>query len=109
MSHEIPAIGGVAPPDPVVATPAQQATAAAPPPPATAARAMPNPSLRLDPGLGMVVLEFHDAAGQVTSSIPSERVLKAYRSHTDPISGAQRTTCSFQGEGRPDTTPDRVA
>ena len=38
-----------------------------------------NPSERLDPGLGLIVLSLHDAAGQVTDSIPTARQLQAYR------------------------------
>jgi hypothetical protein len=44
-----------------------------------AAPAIANPSLRLDPALGLVVLEFHGGAGAVTTSIPSERQLQAYQ------------------------------
>ena len=40
----------------------------------------PNPSLELDPMLGLVVIQFrNDAAGTVTDSIPSERQLQAYQ------------------------------
>jgi len=39
----------------------------------------PNPSYVLDLGLGLVVLQYHDPTGNVTSSIPSERQLQAYR------------------------------
>lgn len=38
-----------------------------------------NPSFRLDPALGLVVIEFRNDAGAVTSSIPSERQLQAYQ------------------------------
>lgn len=38
-----------------------------------------NPSERLDPGLGLIVLSLHDATGQVTDSIPTARQLQAYR------------------------------
>jgi hypothetical protein len=64
-------------------------TDAAPPPRAAAREeatpepvtppAIPNPSLRLDPALGLVVLEFRDQAGR-TSTLPTERELAAYRS-----------------------------
>lgn len=49
---------------------------------------LPNPSLRLDPALGLVVLEFRDQAGR-TATLPTERELAAYRS----------------ARGRPDPTP----
>jgi hypothetical protein len=38
-----------------------------------------NPSYRLDSALGLVVIEFHNDAGTVTDSIPSERQLQAYQ------------------------------
>jgi hypothetical protein len=37
-----------------------------------------NPSLRLDPALGLVVIQFRNDAGAVTS-IPSERQIEAYQ------------------------------
>lgn len=40
-----------------------------------------NPSLRLDAALGLVVIEFRDDSGTITSSIPSQRQLEAYRMH----------------------------
>jgi len=43
-----------------------------------------NPSLHLDPALGLVVIEFRDAAGEVTASIPSQRQIDAYRLHVHP-------------------------
>jgi hypothetical protein len=49
----------------------------APPPPA--APATPNPRLRLDGSLGMVVIEFRDAVGDVASTIPTPRQIAAYR------------------------------
>ena len=56
-------------------------------PPARAASPNPNPQLRLDPALGLVVIEFRDASGTITTSIPSQRQLEAYRmweqTHTD--------------------------
>ena len=51
--------------------PAEPAGVQAPP--------FPNPSLRIDGALGLVVLEFHDSSGRVASSIPSARQLDAYR------------------------------
>ena len=47
--------------------------------PAVTAPALPNPTLRLDPGLGLVVLEFRDAQGRVEKTLPTERALAAYR------------------------------
>jgi len=41
---------------------------------------MPNPSLRLDAGLELVVIEFRDDSGQVRDTIPTQAQLDAYRS-----------------------------
>ncbi|MDN3568271.1 hypothetical protein QWZ14_28155 [Paeniroseomonas aquatica] len=47
---------------------------------AGAAPAWPNPSLRLDPALGIIVMEFRDRSGSVETTLPTERELEAYRS-----------------------------
>jgi len=47
-----------------------------PPPPAPA---LPNPRMRLDSLLGVVVLEFRDRIGELAHTIPSSRQLAAYR------------------------------
>ena len=60
-----------------------------------------NPSERLDPGLGLVVLSLHDAAGQITDSIPTARQLQAYRVWQEARVGAT------QGP-TPPTLPDGV-
>ncbi len=66
--------------EPVRATPRaagmERADGAIPPP---AAPATPNPRLRLDNSLGMVVIEFRDTVGDVANTIPTERALAAYR------------------------------
>jgi hypothetical protein len=46
------------------------------------APAIANPSLRLDPALGLVILQFHSDTGAPTTSIPSERQLEAYQRWT---------------------------
>ncbi len=46
---------------------------------AAAAAIAPNPALRMDPELGLVVLEFRDVRGEVAASIPTSRELDAYR------------------------------
>ena len=38
-----------------------------------------NPTLRLDAALGLVVVEYRDDRGTITTSIPSQRALAAYR------------------------------
>jgi hypothetical protein len=50
---------------------------AAPPP--AAAPVTPNPRLRLDGSLGMVVIEFRDSVGDVANTIPTPRQIAAYR------------------------------
>jgi hypothetical protein len=52
---------------------------AIPPRPPRGDTGRPNPSLRLDGALGMVIIEFHAESGAVTTSIPTERQLQAYR------------------------------
>ncbi len=41
-------------------------------PPAPAGKSLPNPTLRLDPELAIVVIEFRDESGAVRSTIPTE-------------------------------------
>lgn len=48
------------------------ASVAGPPPP-------PNPRLRLEPALGVVVIEFRNGSEQIQRSVPSEPELQAYR------------------------------
>jgi hypothetical protein len=55
-----------------VPLPQQQGRASSPTP-------ITNPTLRLDPALGLVVLEFRDNSGAITTSIPSQRQLAAYQ------------------------------
>ncbi len=38
-----------------------------------------NPGLHLDPALNIVVLQFFDAKGNVTQTIPSQKQLQAYQ------------------------------
>jgi hypothetical protein len=70
----------VAPPDRV--RPAQPAAStgfeakpSGPPP--------PSPTLRFDAALGILVIEFHNDAGQVANSIPTQQQLEAYRARAD--------------------------
>jgi hypothetical protein len=69
------------PPDAPSAPAVRSTTAAADPQNAAATKLIStaNPSYVLDLGLGLVVLQYHDQKGEVTSSIPSERQLQAYR------------------------------
>lgn len=52
---------------------------AAPPPPAALAPGEPNPTLRLDPALGLVVLQYRDGPNGGSTSIPTQQQLEAYR------------------------------
>jgi hypothetical protein len=71
-------LGAAAAIPPARALPAE-ASAATPTARALAAPPMPNPRLRLDPSLSLVVIEFRDAGGEVSQSIPSPKELAAYR------------------------------
>src|SRR4051812_3186545 len=56
-----------------------------------------NPSLRLDPALGLIVIEFRNRAGVITTSVPSEQQLQAYQrwdvTHFGPTpDGAPKTS-----------------
>lgn len=46
---------------------------------ATAGSVGPNPALRMDPELGLVVLEFRNRQGDVATTFPTSRELDAYR------------------------------
>ncbi len=62
------------------AVPARPAATAAPVGQATPLPSpSPNPSLELNAALGLVVIEFRNSAGTVTSSIPTAQQLEAYR------------------------------
>jgi hypothetical protein len=41
--------------------------------------AVPNPRLRIDGALGVLVIEFRDEAGEVAQSYPNPREIEAYR------------------------------
>ena len=47
--------------------------------PAPASSPVINPTLRLDAALGLVVIEFRNDSGAITTSIPSERQIEAYQ------------------------------
>lgn len=81
----------------------------APPPPS--ASPMPNPQLRLDAALGLVVIEFRDEAGTITTSIPSQRQLNAYRMWEQNRLNPSGLPQSMPGEPQqaPGTTPPGTA
>ena len=70
--------------------------------PAPTSQPYTNPSLHLDASLGLVVIEFRDEAGAITSSIPSQRQIEAYRMHQEALPGSQDATS-------PGSTSDRQA
>ncbi len=87
-SATAPSRGPEPPPErtPVAAPPGR----ATPPEAGSAAQGWPNPSLRLDPALGIVVMEFRDSTGWIAATLPTERELAAYRaaaSRPDPAAG----------------------
>jgi hypothetical protein len=57
--------------------------------------ALPNPTLRLDPALGLVVIEFL-SKGAVTTSIPTQRELAAYQDGTAELPGTTHPTTTVQ-------------
>ncbi|HVC61420.1 MAG TPA: hypothetical protein VND19_13795 [Acetobacteraceae bacterium] len=69
-------------PKPEMFTPLAQAPPAAPTPVLVA-----NPTLRFDVASGLVVIEFHDQAGAITTSVPTLRQLEAYRVWSPPARG----------------------
>lgn len=58
---------------------AERPSGAAPPAPSPEV-GPPNPRMRIDRDLGMVVIEFRDSVGRVSMSLPTTRELEAYRS-----------------------------
>jgi hypothetical protein len=72
-----------------------QAPESVSPAPALSASVIVNPTLRLDAGLGLVVIEFRNDTGDVTTSIPSQRQIEAYQrwaqTHAGPDPSAAST------------------
>lgn len=88
------------PPLPPIATRREPEAHAAPAPHATAqarAAGTPNPTLRLDPALGLVVMQFH--SGEQTESIPTQQQLDAYRSGAAHPPGSGRGTAAAATTG----------
>jgi hypothetical protein len=73
----------------------------APPEVAPAAKPVPlflNPSFKFDSEVGLVVIGFHDDSGKMTSSIPSQRQLAAYRSGQAPVPGERAPKTAADGK-----------
>jgi len=68
-------------PKPETFTPPAQA------PPQSPAVVITNPTLRFDVASGLVVIEYRDPSGDVTTSIPTLRQLEAYRQWSRPLPG----------------------
>ncbi len=67
---------------------------------AASKRPLVNPSLHLDLALNLVVLQFVDDKGDVTSSIPSVKQLKAYKAHqSEPAAKAAAPSPDHSGRG----------
>jgi hypothetical protein len=61
--------------------------------------AYPNPDSRLDPELHMVILEYRDSSGHITSSLPTAQALERFRLNlTNPAAATAQTPSS----GTPD-------
>lgn len=76
-----------------------------PRPPATSPAGFPNPVLRLDAGLALVVIEFRDETGAVRNTIPTQNQLDAYRSWDrsrvgEPPPGAPRAGAPREGAAK---------
>jgi hypothetical protein len=103
-----------------VAAPAKVAATAAPTEQSVpAAAAAPNPTLKLNAALGLVVIEFRNSAGAVVSSIPTSKQIQAYQQWQDsgigrppnlgasmsnaaPASASPPTSASGQAQAPPD-------
>lgn len=66
-------------PSPMATALSEEAESAGSAAPVAPTEVRPNPRLRLEGGLGMVVIEFLDSAGEVQNSLPTEREIAAYR------------------------------
>lgn len=66
-------------PSPMVTAVSTETTAVSTAAPAAIEEIRPNPRLRLDSSLGMVVIEFLDSQGEIRTSLPTEREMAAYR------------------------------
>ncbi len=80
-------------PLPPASRPAQEVAPATPPPAVSAPETVTplNPTMRIDPALGIVVIEFRDNSGDLSNSFPTQRELKAYHDAAQaglPIPGA---------------------
>jgi hypothetical protein len=90
-------------PKPGLFTPPAQGAATAP------SILVANPTLRFDVASGLVVIEFHDAAGDVTTSVPTLRQLEAYRIHSQSPPGQSPPGQSLPGQSPTGQSPPHQA
>jgi len=76
-------------------TPTSTAIAPTGAPTVKASISYPNPSLRLDYQLGLVVIEFRDASGQITRTIPNAQQLAAYQQWSETGAGSNPLAASL--------------
>jgi len=67
--------------------------------------AFPNPTLRLDAGLAIVVIEFRDDSGAVRSTLPTQQQLEAYRSWERSQMGTPPPGTPSDAIGQPGPAP----
>jgi len=67
----------------------------------------PSPTLRFDASLGILVIEFHNDAGQVANTIPTQRQLDAYRSRAESGAPPQTTPTDAATSGTTANTESR--
>jgi hypothetical protein len=63
-----------------------------------------NPTLQFNSTLGLLVIQFRDTQGNITTSIPSQRQLQAYRLHELPLPGQKQATPHTAGATGAHTT-----
>jgi hypothetical protein len=102
-------IAGVsAPAGPPVADPPQAKAGTTIEPPGGGS-ALPNPTLLLDPSLGIVVIEFRHNVGQVANSIPTQQQLQAYRLRSEDSSKKPQTgESTASATEKPATAPAKA-
>ncbi|MGC1407327.1 MAG: hypothetical protein WA864_00115 [Acetobacteraceae bacterium] len=69
--------------------------------PAPATPLTVNPVIRLDQSLGLVVIEFRNASGAITTSIPSQQQLEAYQRWDDTRLGPMPPGCTDTAPSTP--------
>jgi len=68
-----------------------------------------NPTLKFDSTLGLLVIEFKDSSGNVSTSIPSQRQLDAYRLYQQPLPGQSQPAAPTVTVAHPAATATATA